>query len=265
MQFEYYGVSDKGLVRERNEDHYSLCGDEGLFLIADGMGGLSNGELASRIAVKSAEDFVRESRKDDITWPIRPNPRYSLEENRLFAAFSLANWSVYTEFLKNGLDSAMGTTLVGLLVDGKKMVVANVGDSRAYLIRNNAIRQVTRDHSPVMDEVRRGAITMDEARQHPKKHVLSRALGVSNRARADISSVWIRSGDLFLLCSDGLSDMLTDQEMLQIAQSEKETPLRRMGEALIHAANGKGGKDNVTAVLVRSLRFTPTDALPRTA
>jgi PPM family protein phosphatase len=260
MRFESFGVSDKGLVRKRNEDYYAICSEDGLFLIADGMGGLSQGERASRIAVSSAERFVRESRKDDITWPVRPKPRFTMEENRLFAAFSLANWRVYTEFLRGGLDSAMGTTMVGLLVDGKKMVIANVGDSRAYLIRNDVIRQVTRDHSPVMEDVMKGVMTMDQARANPERHVLSRALGVSDRVRADISSIGIRSGDLFLLCSDGLSDMLTDQEMVQIARSGEKAPLRDLGEALIRAANSNGGKDNVTVVLVRSHRSSPPDA-----
>ena len=256
MQFESFGVSDKGLVRRRNEDHYSVCHEDGLFLIADGMGGLSRGELASRIAVRSAERFVRDSRREDITWPVRPKPRYTMEENRLFAAYSVANWSVYTECLKSGRGSAMGTTMVGLLLDGKKMVVGNVGDSRAYVIRGGAIRQVTEDHSPVMDEVRRGALTMDEARNHPRRHELTRALGVADRVHADISSVWIRGGDLFLLCSDGLSDMLTDQEMLEIARSEKDAPLSELGRGMIQAANDKGGKDNMTVVLVRSHRST---------
>jgi PPM family protein phosphatase len=254
MRFESFGISDKGLVRDGNEDHFSVCSEDGLFLIADGMGGLTQGDRASRIAVDTAARFVRESRKEDITWPIRPRPRLTMEENRLLAAFAMANWRVFTEFLKSDLESAMGTTMVGLLVDGKKMVVANVGDSRAYLIRKDVIRQVTRDHSPVMEDVRKGVLTMDQARKHPQKHILSRALGVSDRVRADISSMGILGGDLFLLCSDGLSDMLSDEEVLQIARSGEKGPLKDFGEALIRAANGNGGKDNVTVVLVRFLR-----------
>ncbi len=251
MKFESFALSDKGLVRAANEDFYLARNEDGLFLVADGMGGLSRGGLASRIAVNAAEYFIRKSRKDDITWPITIEPRYSMEENRLLAAFSLANWSVYNEFLKGGQKTAMGTTLVGLLTDGERVVVANVGDSRAYLIRANAIRQITQDHSLVMEEVRRGAMTAAQARSHPQKHVINRALGLSEIVKSDVYSMETRKGDLFLLCSDGLSDMLEDEDILRLADSHADKSLGELGQALIQGAISRGGRDNVTVVLVR--------------
>jgi serine/threonine protein phosphatase PrpC len=251
MQMEAFGKTDKGMVREHNEDSYLANEQDGIFLVADGMGGLSKGDIASRITVETIEHFITESRSHDITWPIKPQEQYTLEENRFLAAISLANWGVYDEFLRDGEMEAMGTTVVGLLVDGQKAVITNVGDSRGYLIRNNEIQQITDDHSLVMDEVRKGNMTMQEARNHPQKHVINRALGISHSTRVDISSIEIQAEDVFLLCSDGLSDMLSDDEMLSVARSNLEKPLQGIGEQLISTANNKGGKDNITVVLVR--------------
>ena len=171
MEIQSCGVSDKGKVRAHNEDSLVADDQDGLYLVADGMGGLSKGDQASRIAVDTIKDFVSQSRAEDITWPIKPQYEYSLEENRLLAAISLANWNVFSEFQKDENNMGMGTTLVGLLLDGDdKFVIANVGDSRIYRVRDHAIRQLTDDHSLVMDEVRRGHMTLEEARTHPQKH-----------------------------------------------------------------------------------------------
>ena len=251
MRVEAIAITHKGMVRQHNEDNCLANDQDGLFLVADGMGGLSKGDIASRIAVETVEGFIKRSRSEDITWPMKPQEQYSMEENRFLAAVSMANWNVYSEFVKGGESAAMGTTVVGLLLDGKNAVITNVGDSRAYLIRNNTIEQVTDDHSLVMDEVRKGNLTLEEARTHPQKHVINRALGISQSIRVDISSREIQAGDIFLLCSDGLSDMLSEDELLSAAQSNLEKPLEELGEQLINAANNKGGKDNITVVLVR--------------
>jgi protein phosphatase len=251
MHFESFAASDTGQVRQLNEDSLLANEREGVFLVADGMGGLSKGDVASRIAVETVNRFITESRTEDITWPIKPQDQYSMEENRFLAAISLANWSVYSEFLRDNRNSAMGTTLVGLLVDKEMAIVTNIGDSRVYLIRNDTIQQVTEDHSLVMDEVRKGNMTLEEARLHPQRHVINRALGIAETARVDISSIALQEGDLFLLCSDGLSDMLTDEELLAITRSNPAGALRELGEQMVSAANEKGGKDNISLVLVR--------------
>ncbi|MBN1104699.1 MAG: Stp1/IreP family PP2C-type Ser/Thr phosphatase [Deltaproteobacteria bacterium] len=251
MRFESFAASDTGQVRQLNEDSLLANDQEGVFLVADGMGGLSKGDIASRIAVETVNRFITESRTEDITWPIKPQDQYSLEENRFLAAVSLANWSVYSEFLKDERNAAMGTTLVGLLVDRQAAIITNIGDSRVYLIRNDTIQQVTEDHSLVMEEVRKGTLTPQEARLHPQRHVINRALGIAESARVDISSIELRQGDLFLLCSDGLSDMLTDEELLAITRTDPAGALSELGNRMVRAANDKGGKDNISLVLVR--------------
>lgn len=251
MQIESFGISDTGVVREHNEDNFLENVEEGLFLVADGMGGLSRGDLASKIAVDSIENFIKHSRLEDITWPIKPQDEYSMEENRFLAAVSLANWNIYKQFQEDPQNRGMGTTLVGLLLDGDKVVLANVGDSRIYRIRNQSIEQVTDDHSLVMEEVRKGNMTLEEARVHPQKHVINRALGITDSIQVDIASRKYQAQDLYLLCSDGLSDMLRDEEILSLAQSSEGKPLEELGTNLIDMAMNRGGHDNITIVLIR--------------
>jgi protein phosphatase len=224
---------------------------EGIFLVADGMGGLSRGDVASRIAIETIEAFVKTSRLGEIPWPSIPGGRYSLEERRFVAAISLANWKIYSEVLKDPSGIPMGTTLTGLLLDGANIVVSNVGDSRIYRINQDGIQQLTDDHSFVMEEVRRGNLTLQQARIHRHKHVIYRALGLSGEVAVDIFTIPYGFDDIFLLCSDGLSDMLPDQEILSVVRSNQEKPLEDMVGGLIDAANRQGGRDNVTVVMVR--------------
>lgn len=251
MQIQSCGITDTGMVRDHNEDSLLANDQEGLYLVADGMGGLSKGDVASGIAVETIEHFIIQSRLEDITWPIKPQEEYTLEENRLLAAISLANWSIFSEFQKDENNMGMGTTLVGLLLDGRdRAVLANVGDSRIYMVRDHELTQLTDDHSLVMEEVRRGNLTREEARNHPQKHVINRALGITDSVRVDISTFECRMNDLFLLCSDGLSDMLSDDEIFAILDSNPEKLLRDRAENLIDSAKDRGGRDNVSVVLV---------------
>ena len=251
MQVQSFGVSDRGRIREHNEDSFLANQDDGIFLVADGMGGLSKGDVASRIAVKSIENFITHSRLEDITWPIKPREQYTMEENRFLAAISLANWNIYSEFQKDANSLGMGTTITGFLIDGEQLVIANVGDSRSYLLRDDMIEQLTEDHSLVMEEVRKGNMTPEEARNHPQKHVINRALGISESTQVDISRFAPQAGDLYLLCSDGLSDMITEAEILSLARAHGGKPLEELGNIFIDAALEHGGKDNVTVVFVR--------------
>jgi len=250
MHIEAFGITDKGMVRKNNEDAFLSHEKDGIFLIADGMGGLSKGDVASRTAIETIENFIKKSRVDDVTWPIKPIEEFSMEENRFLAAISLANWRIYEQYLNGSQKATMGTTLVGLLVDGEHLVMANIGDSRAYLVRDNTIRQLTEDHSLVMEEVRKGSMTLEEAKTHPQKHVITRALGISEVIEADITAQKFQAGDLYLLCSDGLSDMIPDEEMISLLQSNSGKPLKVLGENLIKSANNQGGLDNMTVVLV---------------
>ena len=250
MQVRSFGITDRGLIRGLNEDRFLNYNKEGLFLVADGMGGLAKGDVASTIAIETIKTFITKSRREDITWPIKYETQHSMEENRFLAAISLANWNIYNEMLRSPGNTPMGTTLVGLMVDGDKAVLANIGDSRAYRIRNRQLEQLTEDHSLVMEEVKKGHITPEQARHHPQKHVINRALGIFDSPEADITSLDIRREDLYLLCSDGLSDMVPDEEILSLVRSHEQNPLKELGEALIDLANRRGGKDNITVLLV---------------
>ena len=251
MQIRSFGISHPGMIREENEDNFLDDEEEKIFLVADGMGGLARGEMASRIAAETIRDFIKRSRCGDAPWPITPQNRFSEEENRFLAAAAAANQAIYHEFLRDVDQRSMGTTLTGLLVDDQRVIIAHIGDSRVYRLRNETLELLTEDHSFVMEEVRQGNLTLEQAMKHPHKHVLSRALGTFECAQVDISSHEAQDGDLYLLCSDGLYDMVSDREMLSVIQSNIEKPLSELGERLVSAANQQGGRDNITVVLVR--------------
>ena len=250
MQIHSFGISDRGIIRDANEDHFLVNEKNGIFLVADGMGGLSNGNLASKIAIDTIEYFIKHSKKDDITWPIEPDDHYSIEENRFLAAIFLANQRIYEYAQNNPELGRMGTTLTGFIVDREDMIVANVGDSRVYLINNEAISQLTRDHTLVMEEVRKGNLTLEEARVHPKKHIITRAVGTSNSTQVDIHTTRLKKTGFYLICSDGLTDMVSDEDILSIIRSNRGRSLNELGRSLIATAIENGGRDNITVVLL---------------
>ena len=254
MQSQSFGMSHPGMIRKENEDHFLNDDQEGLYLVADGLGGYARGDVASRMAVESIAAFIRNSRKEGIPWPIRPQRRYGMEENRFLAAIFLANGDIFHEFQEMAHTSPMGTTLTGILVDGEGLVIANIGDSRVYRFRNHELDLLTCDHSLVMEEVKQGRLTYEQARIHPQKHIITRALGISEPVEADLSTADPLPGDLYLLCSDGLSDMLSHGEILRLIREGRMGPLKELGKDLVDAANAAGGSDNITVVLVR---FTP--------
>jgi serine/threonine protein phosphatase PrpC len=253
MQIESFGLTDTGLVRSHNEDFFLADSDSGLFLVADGMGGLAKGEVASRMAVDAIEQFIFDSVNEDITWPISPRIEYSESENRFLAAIALANWQIYNTVQQDSAIRGMGATLAGVLIHREEMVITNVGDARVYLIRDGVITQMTEDHSLVMDEVRRGNITLEEARTHPQRNIITRALGIGKSVQADIFNARWRRDDLLLLCSDGLTGMLTDEEILASLNGlgDGAPDLADQARSLVSAANERGGRDNITVVLVR--------------
>lgn len=251
MQIHAFGICHKGMVRSSNEDKFLSNVKDGIFLVTDGMGGLSRGALASATAIETIEKFIVQSRGEDITWPIQPQKQHTTEENRFLSAIYLANWKIFGQIRNGATNRSMGTTLAGFLVDGERLIISNVGDSRVYLIRNGTIVQLTDDHSVVMEEVRKRNMTLEEARSHPKRHVITRALGIWKSAQVDISSLEYKVGDLYVLCTDGFSDMITDEDMLSLIKSDQGKPLSEVCQNLIDAANGQGGMDNITVVLVR--------------
>lgn len=240
---ESYCITDVGRIRSINQDYVFVSDTPvgklpNLFVVADGMGGHNAGDRASSYAV---EVFLRSVRWERDKNPIRIIRR-SIEK---------ANTKVLEEAKSKEKYQGMGTTMVVATIVKDILYVANVGDSRLYLI-GDTIRQITRDHSLVEEMIRAGGITREEGRYHPDKNVITRAIGVEERVAIDFFDVQMKKDDTLLLCTDGLSNMLTDKEIERIIK--EESSLRMAGKRLVEAANRNGGSDNITALLVRLCR-----------
>jgi serine/threonine protein phosphatase PrpC len=252
MDFEAFGCSDPGRTHDHNEDSFICNKDDGIFLVADGMGGQAYGEMASKLAVNSVEQFIISSRKNSkMEWPVEHRKDLSLEQNRLLAATFFGNHRIQ-ELSKDNLSmKGMGTTLLGAVIEGENLIFVNVGDSRLYRIRDEKIEQMTKDHSLVGEEERDGLLSREEARRHPKKHILTSALGhLKSSWDIDVSVAEIVPQDIYLICSDGLYVMVDDYKILEIIASIKDRSLYKMGFSLVLQANLAGGLDNVTVVLL---------------
>jgi serine/threonine protein phosphatase PrpC len=251
MQVDYFGGSDVGRHRKHNEDSYLCSPKENLFLLADGIGGQAAGEIASRIAIEAIEEFIVLTRSEDITWPLPYRKEYTMEQNRLLAAAAQANRKILKLANENPLLKGMGTTLVGALVEGNNLAVIHIGDSRLYRVRNSELIQITEDHTLVGEQERNGLLTKEEAASHPHRHILTSALGIGaiQDIKIDLSITEILEKDLYLLCSDGLSDMLDNREILKVINST-DSSLEKLGISLIQQANAAGGQDNITVILL---------------
>ncbi len=249
MRIRYAAKTDVGMTRSHNEDYFALFEDEQLFLVADGMGGHASGEVASKLAADVIHEFYRHSKDADATWPFRSDHKLSYPENRLVAAIHLANSRIYKAAQKNARMAGMGTTVVAMLVHGEAGYVAHVGDSRCYRVREGEIRPMTRDHS-LLEDYRdaRPDMTEEEERNFPHKNVITRALGMRETVTVDIAKIDLASGDRYVLCSDGLSGMLSDDEIRDIVAGEDD--LEKVVAELIERANKAGGTDNVTAMVI---------------
>jgi protein phosphatase len=251
MQVTAFGLTHVGRQRQHNEDSYLVAGEPGLFLVADGMGGHAAGEIASRIAVDSISEFILHTKEDDGTWPHAYDEHYKRSTNRLMAAVRLANTRVLEAMRKDARLRGMGTTVVACLRDDDMMSFAHVGDSRAYLIRAGHLSRITNDHSWVFEQVQAGMLTEAEAEKHPLRNVITRALGGALSVTPDASEVETRSGDVYLLCSDGLTGMVPEDEIRDIVDKNTDD-LEKACQVLIDTANERGGLDNVTAILVKT-------------
>lgn len=235
-----FSITDVGRVRRENQD-YVFASDKrvgtlpNLFVVADGMGGHNAGDRASSCAVKTLLKSVRRTRD---TSPVRV----------MRHAIDMANMKVLEEAGSDRAYQGMGTTIVAATIKKGVLYAANVGDSRLYLIRDG-IHQITRDHSLVEEMIRAGGITKEEGRHHPDKNVITRAVGVDREVRADIFDVELMRRDIILLCSDGLSNMLSDDEIYRIVREENN--IERAGRRLVDEANRNGGRDNITVLLVK--------------
>jgi len=251
MKIIHKAISDVGRKRSANEDSYFADPDLKLFVVADGMGGHAAGEVASKIAVDSIQEFIRFTNDDkDITWPYEYDETLSLAGNRLKTAIQSAHAKVLEATSQKKEFQGMATTVVSILVTDSKAEVAHVGDSRAYLVREEKLIQLTSDHSWVNEQLRTGAITSAQARNHPYRNIVTRALGGPNPVDVDVTEEPMQDGDIVLLCSDGLNTMIVDDEILEIINRNKED-LDAACQELISTANQNGGEDNVTAILVK--------------
>jgi len=251
MQVKSFGLTHVGRQRQHNEDSFLVEDKVKLYLVADGMGGHAAGEIASRIAVDSISEFILHSKEDDGTWPHAYDEHYRRSTNKLMAAVRMANTRVLEAMRKDARLRGMGTTVVACLGDDDMMSFAHVGDSRAYLIRDGQLSRITNDHSWVFEQVQAGMLTEAEAEKHPLRNVITRALGGALSVSPDATEVESRSGDVYLLCSDGLTGMVPEDEILRVVTGS-DGDLEKACKDLIDAANERGGLDNVTAVLIRT-------------
>ena len=245
------GLSDVGQQREHNEDSFCILPDYDLFIVADGMGGHRAGDVASKMATHTIASFFQATSKEDATWPFHFDPHLSVEENRLITGIKVANKRIYEASARYREVHGMGTTVVGALFarERKRMYVAHVGDSRAYRIRDGEITQLTRDHSLLNDYLLVMPDMTQEQRDELPKNVITRALGMQDSVVVDLVPEQPHTDDVYVLCSDGLSGMMTDQQIRDTVIAHEE--LDAAAKALGARANENGGDDNVTVVLLR--------------
>lgn len=237
------GRTDRGIQRKDNQDCFDLKIDAesgtALCVVCDGMGGANAGNVASRLAVETfvseLDGLFRDPKEEDAVC------------RQLHRAVTRANGEVYEQARCNEAYSGMGTTLVGAFLSAELAFIVNVGDSRAYHVRGGAISRVTKDHSVVEDMVARGDITPEEAQSHPNKNLITKAIGTEPEVVGDVYTLPVRSGDYILLCSDGLTNLASEEEILR--EFEGHT-LEQCSEMLIHLALSKGAPDNVTVVVM---------------
>src|SRR5271165_3892463 len=229
---EQYAVTDTGRQRRANED--SLLARSPLFVVADGMGGAQAGEVASRLAIESFQPGIEDASRPEVA---------------LATLAQEANSRIHRRSHANAAQAGMGTTLTAVYVGEHDVAIAHVGDSRAYCLRDGELLRLTDDHSLVDELLRQGRLTPEEAVEHPQRSVITRALGPELTVEVDTRSFHARGGDVYLLCSDGLTTMLSEEEIAQLLRGHPR--LRDAGEALVAAANEAGGRDNITVVLLR--------------
>jgi PPM family protein phosphatase len=250
------GLTDVGLQREHNEDSFLVLDEHDLFIVADGMGGHRAGDVASRVATETMADFFRSTANEDVTWPYHFDTTLSEEENRLLTGIRIANRQIFERSIRSREFQGMGTTMVSALFSARhgRLYIGHVGDSRCYRVRDGEVRLMTRDHSLINDYLLAMPELTEEQKGELPKNVITRALGMQDHVVVDLQTDEPAEGDIYVLCSDGLSGMITDEGLLEILNNtvEPEEHCRK----LVEQANENGGEDNVTAVV---LHLVPDD------
>ena len=252
MRFVAAAKTDVGQKRQGNEDRFCLDPALGLYVVADGMGGHAAGEVASRLAVETIQEWMEKYLSGADAAIVGPAAAAgSAEANFLLSSIRLANRIIFDSAKDRREYTGMGTTVVAVLAPGDRFVLANVGDSRIYRIRRDQIVQVSRDHSFVQQQVDNGMMSPVEAHQSQYRHMITRALGLRESVDVDLTEEPAHPGDVLVLCSDGLSDLLDDEEILAAVQNHGDD-LDRACQALVERANAKGGDDNITVLVIRA-------------
>ena len=247
FQVRAAGLSDVGRTRAHNEDSFSVDVEHGFFLVADGMGGHGNGEVASSLTIEAASGFLRQSEATEAEEPSEDGVAMSISRT-LQSAIEAGHERVVRAVAEDEALTGMGTTVVGLMLGSQSVSVAHVGDSRAYLLRDTGLHLVTEDHTWVNEQVRAGYLSQDQARSHPLKSVVTRAIGGEHDVDVEVGEIEVESGDLYLLCSDGLTTMLSDEEIRTHLLTDEN--LEDRCAALVRHANARGGVDNITVILL---------------
>lgn len=251
MKIHSFGITDVGLKRSHNEDNFFRSDELGIYLVADGMGGHAAGEVASNTAIQAiGEFFERHSRDASLTWPFGYDSRFSAMANALINGIRLANQRLYSLQQDRPELSGMGTTIASLAACETEATLAHVGDSRVYRQRRGEFELLTTDHSWVNEQLQKNIITADEARNHRYRNVITRALGNRLDLEIDVRLETLEPGDTYLICSDGLSGMLTDEELQEVLQTLPD--LREATNKLVAMANEAGGHDNITVIVARA-------------
>lgn len=240
VKFTCAGRTDVGVIRSGNEDNYLIVPERGVFIVADGMGGHAAGEVASEMAVKIIAERLEgihgagDARAADLM-------RQAIQE---------ANGAIFTRTLSEQDKRGMGTTATAMVINGTRYLIGQVGDSRAYVMRERRLAQLTKDHSYVQEQVDAGYLTPEQARTHPYSNVITRCVGANSDVAPDVYAGTLRSDDIYLLASDGLTGMLEDHDLDNIMSAHAKSPAR-MVDTLIAEANHRGGLDNITAIVIR--------------
>jgi PPM family protein phosphatase len=247
------GVSDVGRVRTNNEDSYRIVEPLNLFILSDGMGGEAHGEIASAMAVETVESYCSQPAtvKEDagVTLHDAAPETWSPQTKLLRDAVTQANFKIYQSAQKHPEQRGMGATITTGWVNGSKLSLAHVGDSRAYLLRTGSLQQLTNDHSLVAEQVRRGILTPQQAEESEMQSVLLRALGANPEVDIEVEEVELMPRDVLLFCSDGLTRMVTEPEIAGSLQAE--TDPASSAQKLVDLANERGGLDNVSVIVAR--------------
>ncbi|HRI66303.1 MAG TPA: Stp1/IreP family PP2C-type Ser/Thr phosphatase [Polyangium sp.] len=250
LRIEVAGETNVGRKRNHNEDNFAIMTEYGLFIVADGMGGHASGEVASKMAVDSMQEFFAQTQDDpERTWPYKMDRSKGYEENRLITGIKLANLRIYETAQRESKKRGMGTTFVSIFTANDGVYIAHVGDSRVYRYRDSKLECLTEDHSLLNDYIKMKRLTPEEIANFPHKNVIVRALGMKETVKVDTRFEIPLVNDTYVLCSDGLSGPVTDNEIAEILGRHGD--ITTAAAKLIERANENGGPDNVTCVVVR--------------